>query len=250
MDYEQRKGVAMGKAFAPAYANIFMAEWEQRLFSVLPDDLVPSLWRRFIDDCLGTLEGSESDLAEFLHIANSIDPNIQLTATSSHSEIHFLDLTIFRDAESLGYRLYRKPTDTLMFVQASSMHPPHLYRGIAKSQFLRVLRNCSTLRDQAFFCRELQTALHARGYSLRTLRWAFKQAVISYLNPTPRTSTQADILVLEYHHNLQHLPQALREVWLTSQTDPLLAPLFPRPPMIAWRRATNLKQHLVRAHLR
>jgi hypothetical protein len=74
VDYEQRKGVAMGKAFAPAYANIFMAEWEQRLFSALPDDLVPSLWKRFIDDCLGTLEGSESDLAEFLHIANSIDP--------------------------------------------------------------------------------------------------------------------------------------------------------------------------------
>jgi hypothetical protein len=92
----------------------------------LPDDLVPSLWKRYIDDCLGTLVGSESDLAELLHIANSLDPNIQLTATSSLKEVHILDLTIFRDSESLGYRLYRKPTDTLMFVQATSMHPPHL----------------------------------------------------------------------------------------------------------------------------
>jgi hypothetical protein len=44
-DYEQRQGVAMGKAFAPAYANIFMAEWEHTLFRTLPNHLHPHLWQ-------------------------------------------------------------------------------------------------------------------------------------------------------------------------------------------------------------
>lgn len=41
--YLQIKGTAMGKRFAPAYANIYMAEWEKTTFEKcrkLPKELV------------------------------------------------------------------------------------------------------------------------------------------------------------------------------------------------------------------
>lgn len=49
--YLQVKGMAMGKKFAPTYANIYMAEWEQEAFQKC--DKKPSFYVRYIDDIFG-----------------------------------------------------------------------------------------------------------------------------------------------------------------------------------------------------
>lgn len=49
--YLQVKGVAMGKRFAPAYANIYLAEWEATVFPLCA--LRPSCFHRFLDDEMG-----------------------------------------------------------------------------------------------------------------------------------------------------------------------------------------------------
>ena len=46
--YHQIQGTAMGTKMAPSYANIFMAQLEERLLANYP--IKPLLWKRYIDD--------------------------------------------------------------------------------------------------------------------------------------------------------------------------------------------------------
>ena len=55
--FRQFRGCAMGMKTAPAYANLFMAELEEKLLSYLPTP--PLLWKRFIDDILCILPDTE-----------------------------------------------------------------------------------------------------------------------------------------------------------------------------------------------
>lgn len=49
--YLQIKGTAMGKRFAPAYANIFMAQWETEILGKC--EKCPSHYFRYLDDIWG-----------------------------------------------------------------------------------------------------------------------------------------------------------------------------------------------------
>ena len=42
----QKSGVAMGSAFGSSFANIFLGEWEEKIF----ERCKPPVWLRFIDD--------------------------------------------------------------------------------------------------------------------------------------------------------------------------------------------------------
>ncbi|KAK3519623.1 hypothetical protein QTP86_017547, partial [Hemibagrus guttatus] len=55
----QVKGTAMGKRFAPSYANIFMAKWEEEALSAWP--IKPLHYFRFLDDIWGVWKESEKE---------------------------------------------------------------------------------------------------------------------------------------------------------------------------------------------
>lgn len=50
--YLQVKGTAMGKRFAPAYANIYMAEWEEEVIKKCTK--LPLIYLRYLDDIWGS----------------------------------------------------------------------------------------------------------------------------------------------------------------------------------------------------
>ena len=270
-EYTQNHGVAMGKAWAPAYANLYMASWEEKLKAATKHLLAPTTWRRFIDDVFCVYPGDQAEWDEYLAVANGLDPNIHLTAHSSTAEVPFLDLTIVTEAGQLYHRLHRKETDTLQYVRADSMHPTPTHRSVAISQFLRALRNCSRLEDQQLFCRETAQALRQRGYSARLLRLAYRRAVSSRhtelaketLHPQGNsdqpTARTRDILCATFHPALRNLPLRLREahqqaISRIGSRDPELQRItqaaIPDPPMVAWRRNQNLRDLLVHATTR
>ena len=55
--YLQTWGTAMGKKFAPNYANLFLADWEREVLEKAP--LKPKFYRRFLDDIFMIWEHSE-----------------------------------------------------------------------------------------------------------------------------------------------------------------------------------------------
>lgn len=70
--YLQIKGTAMGKRFAPAYADIFKASWE--VLEKCPKK--PLHYLRYLDDIWGVWCYSKEEL--FIRILNSHDPSIKL----------------------------------------------------------------------------------------------------------------------------------------------------------------------------
>lgn len=82
----------MGKKFAPAYANIYMAEWEETLFPKCPH--LPAVYYRYLDNIFGIWpHGKHFD--NFIQIANSHHEHIKVKATIDPSTMNFLDTTVF-----------------------------------------------------------------------------------------------------------------------------------------------------------
>ena len=69
----QRHGKAMGTRMAPAYANLFMGDFEKKALQNYPDK--PHLWLRYIDDILMVWTHGEEKLDEFIKNLNSIHPD-------------------------------------------------------------------------------------------------------------------------------------------------------------------------------
>ena len=67
--YLQIKGVAMGKKFAPALADLFMAEWEASALAKCP--LQPSAYYRYLDDIWGIWPHSLEEFSHFMSLLNN-----------------------------------------------------------------------------------------------------------------------------------------------------------------------------------
>lgn len=74
--YVQIKGTAMVKKFAPIYANIFMAEWENAALHKCA--LKPLCYFRYLDNIWGVWFHSEQEFEKFLETLTSYYPSIKL----------------------------------------------------------------------------------------------------------------------------------------------------------------------------
>ena len=183
--YLQTKGTAMGKKFAPSYANIFMADFETEAMKKCYQK--PTVYWRFLDDIFNVWDHGRENLNTFLDVLNSHHPNVKLTANIEELSNDFLDVTIFKgpqfhSKEKFDTKVYFKPTDTHQLLHKASFHPKHTFGGILKSQIMRFYRICSQKSDFDAACSLLFKALKGRGYSERTLRFIKSQTLKSILS--------------------------------------------------------------------
>ena len=169
----QISGTAMGKKFAPSYANIFMAEWEKAAFNSC--QLLPLVYLRFLDDIFLIWTYSKDEFDQFIQTLNNFHPSVKLKATVSDNSVDFLDTTVFkgpmfRNTGILDTKVFFKSTDTHQLLHKSSFHPKHTFRGILKSQIIRFDRICSRNVDFQRATNTLFRVLRTRGYSKRLLR--------------------------------------------------------------------------------
>ena len=92
--HHQVQGTAMGTKMAPAYANIFMAELEEKLLDNYPTQ--PIIWKRYIDDIFCLWRGRREDVSKFVEYLNRAHPSIKFTYECSSTSKDFLDLTIYK----------------------------------------------------------------------------------------------------------------------------------------------------------
>ena len=152
----------MGTRMAPSYANIFMAQLEQRILA--KTNVSPHIWWRYIDDIFAIWNHGEAALESFMEELNHIHPTIKFTAEWSRESISFLDTRVSLKNGSLTTALYVKPTDTHQYLAANSCHPRHCKTAIPFSQALRMRRICSSDEDFLKRTSELKTHLAHRGY--------------------------------------------------------------------------------------
>nr|XP_033783443.1 uncharacterized protein LOC117351761 [Geotrypetes seraphini] len=179
--YVQTSGVAMGAAFAPSIANLYMTNFEKELIkhSAFADKIL--CWYRFIDDIFMLWGGTLIELNSFHTWLGTCDQYIQFTMQSSMDNIQFLDVDISLDVHNnFSTKVFIKLTDRNTFLKFDSSHSRKLKESLPFSQMVRIRRNCSSLTDYSAQSKDLSSKLELRGYPRRTLNRAQKR--VKYLN--------------------------------------------------------------------
>lgn len=244
--YLQIKGTAMGKRFAPAYANIFMAKWEAEALEKCPRK--PLHYLRYLDDIWGVWTYSKPDFEEFIRTLNAHDWSIQCKYELDDKKIDFLDTTVYKGQNfevhnKLDIKVFFKKTDTHALLYKTSFHPRHTYRGIVKAQLLRFHRICTRQEDFKEAVKELFVALRKRGYSRQFLR----QCLRSFLDRKEALVGDRIPLITTYSLFNVQMHKKLKDNFDSLMINTGVLPN--RTVISAYRRNKNLKDYLVRARL-
>ena len=253
--YLQIKGVAMGKKFAPALADIYMAEWEKTALENCP--LKPSSYFRYLDDIWGIWPYSKEQFEDFVRILNNECPSISLKHVLDLNTMDFLDTTTFKgdgfaSTGTLDTKVFFKKTDTHALLHKTSFHPRHTFPGLVKSQLIRFHRICTRKEDFEKATKILFGVLgggtrntsSSRGYSRRMLR----QAKTTFLEKRPTISGKILPIVTTFTIRATHANQILRNNFNHILSDTGL--LDQHRVISAYKKNANLQDLLVRSRLK
>ncbi len=246
-NYLQNQGTAMGTRMAPSYANLFMAELEQKILSTTTTR--PLLWWRCIDDIFTIWEQGPG---AFPPRNKRLPP----TAETSTDRVLFLDTMVILEGDTIRTDLYTKPTDKHQYLSPESCHPRHCTSSIPYSQSLRLRRICSTDQDFRTRTKELKTYLTARGYDGSVVDLQIDRAASltseRALQPSGRQEQTVSRvpLVVSFYPGLPRLNRILRRHLPVLHISERLQQAIPEAPLLSFRRPPNLRDMLVRAQLK
>lgn len=225
--------------------------------------------RRFLDDIFLVFTGSTESLHALHHEINKIHPNIRFTITHTTPKTtepnpckcEILDSVPFLDTEckikegQIITDLFRKPTDKNQYLMTSSCHPAQCVENIPYSLALRITRICSEpeARENRFI--ELKEMLNNREYTPKLVDAAIAKAravtrEVALREVSRQPSTNRPVYVVRYDPRLPDIPNIVTKHWrsMVSQ-DNYLQEVFEEPPLIAYKRNTNIKDMLIRAKI-
>jgi len=261
--YLQIGGTAMGTRVAPSYANIFMGKLEQKLLAEAQKiGLVPLVYLRFIDDLFMVWDLGEAKLKRFIEFSNEFHSTIKFTAEYSREVVNYLDTKVkvktdHNGTSTIYFDLYTKDTDTHSYLHYTSSHPIHCKKGGPYGEFLRLRRNCTNMCDFEKHAESRVRDYIARGYPEKDLLAAKEKAKAKdrkeLLKPKKKQvltnkekNKMRPVLVLTYNPANPNMKQILDKHWHLIEKSKF-GFLFPEKPLIAYRRAKNISDHLVKA---
>ena len=225
--YKTLKGIPTGGSISRQEADIFL-HW--LIFIVLSGKIpmwnLIKFWGRYIDDILGIWRGTERQFKQFISNLNSLTLpyGIKFDKTKIGKSINFLDTTLYLEKDDSGkwkiqHSLYRKPTDAVRFLQRDSFHPPHIFKSVPYSQYLRVISRHSkeSTRDESM--RELTRGFMEAGYKENELDTQRNKALNSSIaSEDPNTTNiQPDTLVFAFNFFKEH--NQIRKLFKEIQPD-------------------------------
>jgi len=169
----------MGTRCAPNFANLYMASLEefflnQELAAGRP---IPTVGTRYIDAILVIWEHSQEALNTFTNNLNQLYQQIKFTIDDSPNNTIFLDLNIFKgpnfnQTNLLDFEPYRKKCHKISYLHYQSCHPKHHFKGIARGEAIRTLRNSSNIDIYEKYNTVVFQAFNSREYPAKLLREA------------------------------------------------------------------------------
>ncbi|XP_078362365.1 uncharacterized protein LOC144646592 [Oculina patagonica] len=251
--FMQLHGTAMGTRMAPAFANLFMGDFETKALDSYPDK--PFIWWRYIDDIFMIWTLGEDKLDDFIKYLNNIHHTIKFTSERSTTSIPFLDVDIHLNNGKIETDLYSKPTDKHQYLLNTSSHPYHTKRSIPYSLALRLRRICSTENFFEHRVKELQQYLVKRGYKQRFISEQIDRARLvsraeSLQEHTRETRSDRVPLVITYNPALRNIQKILHNKQPLLNSSSNCKEIFKETPVVSYRRSPNLRDLLVRAKLK
>lgn len=250
LTFHQIQGTAMGAAFSPTVANIFMSILFRKFLSTCKQQ--PLLLKRYIDDIL-IIWPNRNTLDEFITTLNAFHPCITFKHTLSESSLEFLDITIYKGerflrSNILDLKTFQKAQNLYQYLHYTSCHPESAYKGVVIGECIRYIRTNSSPQNYSSQVHLFRGRLLKRGYPTSLIdRWIHKAKYSHrqrYLNPqkspvqiiarpimkclTPPNFTQLKTIILQNAHTIHRF--------------------IPKPIFINLSHPT-LYNYLVRAHL-
>ena len=260
--FHQIKGTAMGTSMAVNFANLFMAKLETEMLNAYEAEhgTRPLLWIRYIDDVFCLWRGSETSLQHFIAFVDSyttskgMKSNIRYSHEYSKRSATFLDTKVIMEGDALYTDLYVKDTAAFDYLHRSSYHPQHTIKAIPKGQFIRIRRICSKIEDYNRHAAAFIQHFVKRGYNETALRNTAttvastpRDTLLQY--NTTRQKSDRIPLVITYHHKLKPVTSIIHQNYTKMINDnPTMKDIFPEPPVVSFRRPSNLSNILVRAN--
>ena len=152
--YKQSDGVAMGSPLGPVLAGIFMVDLETKVLPKLRTSM--TAWKRYVDDTIAYIK--EKDIDKVLKAINDHHDNIKFTyELESDNELSFLDVKIRRFGNNIQTSVYRKPTNTDLYLHWNSFAPNTWKKGTLRTLILRAHTICS---NEELFAAEIAHLKH------------------------------------------------------------------------------------------
>lgn len=251
--FKQTLGISMGCRWAPPLANEFMAQLEASLLQQV--DKAPPIWWRYLDDIFLIWPYSMPEWDQFLTQINALHDTIKFEGTIAENSLDFLDLTIYKDEHDptkLHTKPFWKPTNSHQYLDNTSFHRTHTKRGVLLGTFLRIFRNTTETQQIQKYSTKMSTYLRRRGYKMNDIREAYTRARTLFLKgPSHKKGKNRDVIILptiagnfqpreplkKAHAELTDTENEYRRNFYTK--------LFPKPPMVAYRKNPSLKDILV-----
>jgi hypothetical protein len=242
----------MGTPIAPSYASTFMGSHETKLLDGYP--LKPLIWLRFLDDVFVLFTHGQDEFTKFVDYLNSKHEKIKFTMEQSLEQVNFLDTTVIvdKDTRKLYTTVYSKPTDTHDYLHFTSSHPDHCKTGGPKGQLLRLRRICTKDDDFEENCEKMTEHYLRRGYPKRIMKKhveevrKLKQDDLLQVKDKDEGQTRMT-LTLEYNPANPDILGIINDSWDLLECSPKMNKLFEHKPMLAHKRAPNIRDMLVRA---
>lgn len=238
--YLQISGTAMGSRMAPAYANIFMDNFEKTHLPNAP--IQPIFWKRYLDDILIIFTCDDVEIDKFVTWINGIHPTIKFTLESDPKGIPFLDTFLSINEGHIRIRPYTKPTDTKQYIDPTSCHPPHIIKSIPYSQALRIKRLCTNEEDLIREICNLYGYFKRRNYNDDLLQQSMIRALNS-TKPTVKRDTTPTTLIITYNPRNPNYARTLNKIW--NKHEKYLTGIT--KPIVCYKRPKNLRDLLVKA---
>ncbi|XP_043912511.1 uncharacterized protein LOC122789274 [Protopterus annectens] len=243
----------MGASCASFYANVVLHKWEHTFVLIPPWKQYILFYRRYLDDICILWGGSQDELRQFFCYINSTTNFLQFTHTVDPHELHYLDITLYKDY-----------TQNVFHLHFESAHPLYQKRGIIKGQLIRASRICSTQEEFELEVETLQALFLERGYPLelfRTLAGEVSSLRNSLYPPILGKGSEALInsasntlvhhtnsFAYTYSSNSKEMEEIIMHHWPVLALFEELKDFIPPKPSFVRKRGANFKEIFERKH--
>ena len=131
----------MGSRLGPVLANIFMVELERNIIPTSSNDIL--LWKRYVDDTIDFIK--LTSINKVLETLNSYHTNNKFTIEiESENKTSFLDVLLICSNSLISTKVYRKNTNTYIYMNWKSFSPNNWKWGTLKTLVTKDFDKCST----------------------------------------------------------------------------------------------------------
>ena len=172
----QTNGTATGAPNSCSYADIAVSPIDEAVFMQMNTNYKElKYFGRYRDDCFALWIGTVEKLYMFFEFMNSLNNDLKFTMEIGGKEICFLDVKITIVENKLQTTVYSKPTDSHLYLHATSCHNRASINGISKGVALHLRRLCSSDEEFDRQAAEYMKYLKLRGYKSSSVTKAFSE---------------------------------------------------------------------------